>query len=86
MCHDKDDGYELLGQALFYANLPGQPAAGEAKVKDLSGREWDFKIPAGFRFQFVKDSNAPNGHGLLMKRVDVIHPETSSQVLWLTNV
>ena len=44
-CVENDDGWEMIGQAHVYANLPGQPAQGEPpKVKDEHGKEWDVKV------------------------------------------
>jgi len=46
----------LLGNAWLFANLPGQGEG--SKVKDVKGREWDIKVPAGFHFVYMKDSEA----------------------------
>jgi len=52
-------GWELVGTAAIYVNLP---APGEGKVKDLMGREWDFKMQgAAFHFELVKDASGIKG-------------------------
>lgn len=61
----------MLGNAFLYGALPGSPAAGESKVKDSTGKEWDIQIPGGFHFQFVKDDKAKNGNGFALKRTEV---------------
>ena len=49
---ETDYGWECIGQAQVYGNLPGQAGPGEpAKVKDAQGIEWDVKVPGAFRFQ-----------------------------------
>jgi hypothetical protein len=67
---DTKDGWEMIGQALLYANLPGEPTAQEKKVKDLQGREWDVKIPGGFHFEYVKQAGAPHD-GIVLKRTEI---------------
>jgi len=56
-CIDRDFGYEMIGKATLWANLPGTPVAGETKKKDANGKEWDFAVPGTFRFHYVKDAN-----------------------------
>ncbi|KAK4938848.1 hypothetical protein LTR10_020754 [Elasticomyces elasticus] len=51
-------GWEMIGTANIFGNLPGEPAAGEVKVKDDYGKEWDVKISGGFRFQYRKVDGA----------------------------
>lgn len=58
---ERQDGYEMLGQAHCFANCPGEPSQGEQKVKDLQGREWDVKIPGAFRFVYIKKDGAAHG-------------------------
>ena len=59
----------MIGQAMFYANLPGEPAAGKKKkIKDKSEKEWDVAVPNDVKFQYVK---VKNGYGYLMKRSEV---------------
>jgi hypothetical protein len=57
---ENDTGYELTGVAYLYGNLQN-PHNDSEKVKDLEGREWDFKGLGSFYFVFVKDSNGPKG-------------------------
>ena len=71
-CSETDDGYEMLGQAKLFANLPGAPAAGESKVKDQSGNEWDMALPAAFHFWYVNDEKAENGLGMAVKRTEIM--------------
>ncbi|KAK5105577.1 hypothetical protein LTS08_001854 [Lithohypha guttulata] len=55
-CWETDDGsgWEMLGNAWLFANLPGDGSA--AKVyKDLTGKEWEIRIPAGFFFKYRKE-------------------------------
>jgi hypothetical protein len=47
-------GWEMVGTANIFGNLPGEPADGEIKVKDDHGTEWDVKMSGGFRFQYRK--------------------------------
>jgi hypothetical protein len=55
--------WDMIGLAMVYANLSedGSGSGGEAKVKDLSGKEWDFKMPGAFKFHYVKDKEGPDG-------------------------
>jgi len=68
---ETDDGYEMLGQAYLYANCVGQKAEGDPKVKDGQGREWEVKIPGGFRFQYVKKNGAAHGD-FEMRRCEIM--------------
>lgn len=54
-----ETGYDLLGQAMMYANLP-VPGGGDKK-KDLQGREWDLGVPGSFHFSFVKSEDGVKG-------------------------
>jgi hypothetical protein len=83
MCSRTDDGYEMLGQAKLFANLPGQPAAGESKVKDKSGKEWDIGVPAAFHFWYVNDEKAENGHGMAIKRTEIMSDGSAPMVVML---
>ena len=65
-CTDTDYGYEMIGSATMWANLPGEPAAGETKKHDKNGKAWDVAGPGGFRFQIEK-----HGDGFLLKRMEV---------------
>jgi len=65
------DGWDMIGQAHLYANLPGPPMAQEQKVKDLSGNEWDVKIPGAFRFEYVRQQGAPHD-GIVLKRTEIM--------------
>jgi hypothetical protein len=71
-CNETEDGYEMLGQAKLFANLPGKPSAGERKVKDKSGKEWDMSIPGAFHFWYVNDEKAENGLGIAIKRTEIM--------------
>lgn len=66
VCTETDYGYELIGSATMWANLAGEPAAGETKKHDKNGKAWDIAGPGGFRFHVVK-----NGDGFLLKRMEV---------------
>ena len=72
ICSATDEGYEMLGQAKLFANLPGKAAAGESKVKDPSGKEWDMAVPGAFHFWYVPDEKAENGQGMGIKRTEVM--------------
>ena len=67
---ETDDGWEMVGQAHIYGNLPGQRGEGEPpKVKDSrDGKEWDVCIPGAFRFQYVKGKGK---HGIALSRTDL---------------
>ena len=65
-CVETDYGYELLGRATLWADLPGEPAAGEQKKKDKKGKEWDMGGPGCFHFQLEKQ-----GDGLRIRRTDI---------------
>lgn len=65
------DGWEMIGQAHLFANLPGEATPQEAKVKDLQGREWDVKIPGGFRFEYVRQDGAPHD-GIVLRRTEIM--------------
>jgi hypothetical protein len=68
---ETEDGWDMIGQAWIYGNLPGEPASGEEKVKDLSGRTWEIKMSGGFRFQYVKDTGAIHD-GIQMKTIQIM--------------
>ena len=61
----------MIGQAWLHANLPGEPKTGERRVKDLSGKEWDVKIPGGFHFVYVKQEGAPHD-GIVLARTEIM--------------
>ena len=71
MGSETDDGYEMLGQATLFANLPGAPAPGESKVKDKSSKERDLSVPAVMHFWYVNDEKAENGLGMSIKRTEI---------------
>lgn len=56
--HETASGWELIGEANIYGNLPVQNGD---KVKDAEGREWDIKAAGAFHFVFVKDPSGPKG-------------------------
>jgi hypothetical protein len=53
-CFETEYGYEMIGQATMWANLPGEPAAGETKKHDKNGKAWDVGGPGSFHFKFKK--------------------------------
>ncbi len=67
---DTDDGWEMVGQAHIYGNLPGQRGEGEPpKVKDSrDGKEWEVRIPGAFRFHYVKGKGK---HGMALSATDL---------------
>lgn len=67
---ETEAGWDVIGLANVFVNLPGGSAQGEQKVKDVKGREWDLSAPGAFRFQYVKDDKAKHG-GILLKRTDI---------------
>lgn len=71
VCWETDNGWAMLGQAHMFANCAGEPAAGEVKVKDLQGREWDVKIPGAFHFTYVKTEGAAHG-GIVMSKAEIM--------------
>jgi hypothetical protein len=77
VCTETEDGYDMMGQATLYANLPGEPAAGQSKVKDKDGKEWDIGVPGAFHFWCVK-----NGDDFLLKRTEM-HADTGPLVMGL---
>ncbi len=76
-----DYGYEMLGQAYLYGNLPGERGEGEPpKVTDRrDGKEWDVCIPGAFRFQYVKGKGK---YGFALRRTD-IHSDSMGAVMTL---
>ena len=70
-CVETEYGWEMIGEAIIYADLPGVPAEGEVKVKDRQGKGWDVRIPGGFRFQYKKEADAKD-RGIKMQRTDLM--------------
>jgi hypothetical protein len=68
MCIETDGGYKMSAQAKIYGNLAGAPVAGESRVKDKTGKEWDVVVPGGYLGYYVK---AENGLGIAIKRTEV---------------
>lgn len=63
-CWETEDGWEMMGQATVFADLP---VPGDPKTKkDLSGRAWDLSLPGMFHFKYVKDKSAKHD-GIKMK-------------------
>jgi hypothetical protein len=58
---ETENGWEMLGDANLYANIPGEPTPDQKKVTDGQGREWDVVIPSGFKFHYTKKEGAPGG-------------------------
>lgn len=56
--HDTPTGWELIGEAKIFVNLP---VPGAEKVKDAEGRDWDVMLKGAFHFTFVKDPSGPKG-------------------------
>ncbi|KAF2472086.1 uncharacterized protein BDR25DRAFT_313281 [Lindgomyces ingoldianus] len=69
MCAENAEGWEMVGRANLYVNLPGAPSEGEKKVKDLDGKEWDAVCAGMFRFLYVKDESG--FQGIKLKRTEV---------------
>jgi hypothetical protein len=79
VCTEVSDGWEMLGQAHLFLDLPGNPAAGQAKVKDSrDGKEWDLKVPGAFKFHYVK-----HGGGILVKRTEVMGDNSVGMMMML---
>src|SRR5271170_2523410 len=79
VCTEVSDGWEMIGQAHMFVNLPGNPVAGEAKVKDpREGKEWDLKVPGAFRFHYVK-----HGENILLKRTEVMADKSVVMVMMI---
>jgi hypothetical protein len=55
-CWETEDGWEMMGQATLFANLP--VPGGEKTKKDLTGKAWDIAAPGMFHFTYVKDKGA----------------------------
>jgi hypothetical protein len=66
-CWETDDGWEMVGTATMYADLP--VPGGEKTNEDLTGKKWDLGLPGMFHFWYVKDESGPDG--FKMKRSDV---------------
>jgi hypothetical protein len=49
---ESKNGYEMLGQADLFANLPG--GSGQGAVVDSNGAHWEIKVPSAYRFSYVK--------------------------------
>lgn len=73
ICIDTEYGWEMIGQATVYANLPGERGEGEPeRVRDKGkGEEWDVKVPGAFRFQYKKDPEGVHG-GIRLQRMEVM--------------
>jgi hypothetical protein len=71
VCIEVADGWDMIVQAKVFGNLKESPAAGETKVKDRQGREWDMCISGGFHFHYVKDPEAENGGGIAPKKTEI---------------
>jgi hypothetical protein len=57
---ETNEGWKLMGRASMYVNFP-VPLENASTVKDLNGEEWHFKLPATFKFEWVKDPSGPKG-------------------------
>ena len=58
---ETESGWEMMGKADLYVNVLGEPGAGEVKVKDATGKEWDAMCVGMFRFVFTKDPQGKDG-------------------------
>jgi hypothetical protein len=56
--YERDGGWEMVGVAIIYANLP---APGPKTKTDRSGQEWDVAAPGAFIFNCVEDEAGPKG-------------------------
>lgn len=63
---ETETGYMLMGSAWLFANFP-VPREGAGTVRDLEGREWDWKGLGGFTFEYVKDPSGPKGMKMKMQ-------------------
>ncbi len=68
-CWETADGWEMLGQAVMYANLAAPGGSGQV-MTDPAGKKWDVGVPSAFHFFFVKDPSGSAG-GIKMKRMEV---------------
>jgi hypothetical protein len=64
---NEDGGWEMIGEAFVYANLP-RGGYGEGVLADMSGKKWDLAAPGMFHIWFVKDADGPDG--IKVKRSD----------------
>jgi hypothetical protein len=71
VCWETKDGWDMIGQAHLYANLPGDATPQEKKVKDLQGQEWHVKIPGAFVFSYVRQNGAPHD-GIVLRRTEIM--------------
>ena len=72
ICTEDGEGWQMMGQAMVYANLGGKPAEGETPVKDLQGREWDLVVPSAMRFWYRKVEEGPgNEGGVVLSRTEI---------------
>ncbi|OCK75302.1 hypothetical protein K432DRAFT_362330 [Lepidopterella palustris CBS 459.81] len=60
-CTETENGWQMMGRANLFVELPGQPGTGEKKVKSVSGKEWDAVMPSAFHFEYVKDKDGVDG-------------------------
>jgi hypothetical protein len=74
-CYETESGYEMVGKATLWLNLPGEPATGEDKRTDGNGNQWDLAVPGTFTHQYV-----PDGNGFALKRIEII-ADTSQIVI-----
>ena len=71
-CFEIAKGYEMIGQATLFANLPGEAGGDEQKVTDNQGKKWDVAVPGAFRFIYHKEPSAKNGLGFLLHRSEIM--------------
>lgn len=68
-CWETDNGWEMVGQAVMFANLKAPGGSGQVQT-DLSGKKWDVGVPSAFHFEYVKDPSGP-APGIKLKRSEV---------------
>jgi hypothetical protein len=80
ICVGTDYGWEGIGQATIYANLPGERGAGEPpRVRDkrASGEEeWDVAVPGAFRFEYVKNDQGMHD-GIRVRKTEIMSDSLS---------
>lgn len=65
-CYETESGYEMVGKATVWLDLPGEPATGEHKRTDVNGNQWDLAVPGTFTHQYVSA-----GNDFALKRIEI---------------
>jgi hypothetical protein len=63
--YETEEGWEMIGIADVYMNLPGTAGSGSAK-SNRDGASWEMKVPGAFKFNYVK-----HGDSFLLKRTEI---------------